>query len=147
MTRSEMAANALKNPEIFDKFVEVVVRTPRWTFMSESDFMVKRLLGAMALGIRIEQYDGFRHIVFDLGADEMPNVLYRRFSKSMGVSDAAIEVSELEYDKYVIKESMSVRGCLDNLDEMLKADNLPTLLEVYVSHYGPDSESTVWDRQ
>ena len=145
MTRVEMAAEALKDSETFKKFTTVIIKNPSWSFMTESDFMVRRLLGAMAIGIRIEQYDGFRHIVFDLGADEMPDILYRKYSKAMGVSDEALEVSELEYDKYVIKESASVRGALDNLDEMLKSEGLPTLIGVYEAHYGQDSHATVWD--
>jgi len=75
------------------------------------ELLGKRMIGAMQLGVRIEQDNGHRWIQVDGSADKCPSLLFDIRSKEYGSYSAA----------------------LDRVDEVLKNNALPSLLETFNS--------------
>lgn len=77
----------------------------------------KRLMGANQLGIRIEQDSGHRWISTDVNADFLPACFKDK--------------------KYDLKVYGSYQSALDEIDAVLEANRLPSLLQEFesINHY------------
>lgn len=73
------------------------------------EFLAKRLIAAMQLGVRIEQDSGHRWIQVDGSADRCPSVLF--------------DIRSKEYGSYSV--------ALDRVDAVLRNNCLPSLLETF----------------
>ena len=98
-----------------------------------ADNMIKRLLGAMSIGVRIEQGAEFMYTTFDLDADDMPMALHDQLFSSLG--------NDPNFDKFVIKDYGSVYTALNEVDSMLESLGLDNMVKVYDSKFNTD---TVW---